>query len=82
MREKFQNLRKENDEQLLAILTTKQREQFGEMQGEKFEIDMSQLGRGGFGGRRPGGDGARPEGGRPEGRRPGGDAPRPNNDDN
>jgi len=79
MREKFQTLRTENDKQLLAVLTTKQREQFEKMKGEKFELDMAQLGRGPggpggpggarFGGRRPGGD--RPEGGpRPEGDRP------------
>src|SRR5688572_22632494 len=82
MREKFQKLRQENDAELAAILTSDQRAQFDKMKGEKFELDMSQLNRGGpgagpggptrFGGRRPGGD--RPEGDRPGGaRRPGAD---------
>jgi len=94
MREKFQTLRTENDKQLLAVLTTKQSEQFEKMKGEKFELDMSQMGRGPggpggpggarFGGRRPGGDrpegGPRPEGDRPRRERSEGDSPRPTED--
>src|SRR5688572_6865757 len=94
MREKFQKLRQENDAELVAILTSEQRAQFEKMKGEKFEIDMSQLNRGGpggpggptrFGGRRPGGDqpgGDRPGGDRrPGADRPAGDQPKPNTDD-
>lgn len=71
MREKFQQLRTENEKEVLEVLTEKQRDQFEKMKGEKFEIDFSSLRPGGPGGpggrfggdRRPGGD--RPEGDRP-----------------
>lgn len=71
MREKFQNLRKENDTELFAILNSSQRDQLEKMKGEKFELDTAQFGRG------PGGPGGGPGGQR----RPGGDGntPRPNN---
>jgi Spy/CpxP family protein refolding chaperone len=88
MREKFENLRKENDNELFAILTSEQRDQVEKMKGDKFEYDRSQFGRGPggpggpggqggqrFGGRRPGGDGNNPGGGN---RRPTNDDPKPN----
>lgn len=80
MREKFQALRKENEEALLGVLTAEQRERLEKLKGEKFELDMSQFGRGPggpaggrFGGRRPGGE-------QPGGNRPEGDRPTPNQD--
>ncbi len=89
MREEFAKVRKEMDDQMLAVLTDDQRKQFEEMKGEAFTMPEGGLGgRGGFGGpggdggRRPGGDGGgRPDGdggGRPDGDggRPGGDRPR------
>lgn len=57
-------VRDENDKKLLAVLTEDQQDQYEELQGEKVEIDMSQLrGRGGFGGR-GGQDGRGRRGGR------------------
>lgn len=53
MRERFQRLRQETEEQILAVLTADQKEKFEKMKGPKFEIDPSDL-MGGFGGpRRP-----------------------------
>ncbi len=49
MREKFEALRKETDEKLLAVLTAEQKEKFEKMKGPKFEIDLREL-MGGFGG--------------------------------
>ncbi|MCA9215463.1 MAG: hypothetical protein KDB27_20500 [Planctomycetales bacterium] len=48
-------LRRESNERLLAVLTAEQKEQFGKLKGEKFEIDVTELfgrrgGRGGQGG--------------------------------
>ncbi len=49
---KFEELRKENDEALLAVLTDEQRKAWDEMKGETLEMDLSSLqGRGGRGGR-------------------------------
>lgn len=68
-REKIDELRKEGDEKILAVLTSEQRAQFDKMKGEPFE--MPEMGRGGFGrgGRGgpggPGGPGGRGRGGRP-----------------
>lgn len=54
-------LRKENDEALLAVLTDEQRESWDEMKGETLEMDLSSLQRrGGFGGRGGRGGGGRP----------------------
>lgn len=47
MREKFEALRKETDEKLLAVLTAEQKEKFEKLKGPKFEIDMREL-MGGF----------------------------------
>jgi hypothetical protein len=54
--ETLAKLRTEANEKLLAVLTEEQRGAFGKMQGEKMELDMTQLrgrgfGRGGRGGR-------------------------------
>jgi hypothetical protein len=43
-------MRKESDEQVLAVLTEEQRKQFDEMKGEPFEMPEGGFGRGGFGG--------------------------------
>lgn len=80
MQEKMQELRKQNEEKVLAVLSSDQRKQFEEMKGEPFEMPEGGFGRfggpggrggpggqGGFGGRRGGGDGNRPaRPGRPE----------------
>ena len=42
-REKLQELRRESEQKVLAVLTAEQREQFEKMQGEKIEIDTRQL---------------------------------------
>jgi transcriptional regulator with XRE-family HTH domain len=60
-REQFQQLREEASEKLLAVLTEEQQQQFDEMKGEPFELDMSQFR--GQGGRRGPGGGGRPRGG-------------------
>lgn len=62
MREGFEKLRKESEEEVLAVLTADQRKQFEEMKGKPFELPEGSFGRG-FGGGRPGGFG----GGRPGG---------------
>ena len=46
-REKFAELRNMGNEKLLAALTTDQRAAFEKLQGEKVELDLSQLRRGG-----------------------------------
>jgi Spy/CpxP family protein refolding chaperone len=48
-RERFTKMRTEANEKLLAVLTAEQREQFGKMQGEKIELDMTQIPGRGFG---------------------------------
>jgi hypothetical protein len=48
-REAFAKQRAEANEKLLAVLTEEQRGAFGKMQGEKMELDMTQLGGRGFG---------------------------------
>jgi hypothetical protein len=50
-REKMATLRKETDTECLAVLTDEQKAQFNKMRGEKFELDMSQLGNRGRRGR-------------------------------
>lgn len=40
---KIAELNAARDEKLLAVLTDEQREQFGKMQGEKIEVDLSKL---------------------------------------
>lgn len=50
MREEFGKVRKEADDELLAVLTDEQRKQFDEMKGKPFEMPEGELGRGGFGG--------------------------------
>jgi Spy/CpxP family protein refolding chaperone len=45
-REKFTELRKKGNEKLLAVLTTDQRAAFKKLQGEKIELDLTQLRRG------------------------------------
>jgi len=59
-RAKITELRKEISEKTLAVLTTEQKAQLEKMKGEKSEIDFTQMrnfgGRGGPGGRRPGGN--------------------------
>lgn len=52
MAERFRQFREESQEKILAVLTTKQREQFESMQGEPLEIDRSALFGGGDGQRR------------------------------
>jgi hypothetical protein len=59
-REKFEQLRKESDERITAVLSADQLARFEEMKGEKFELDMSQF-RGQGGGRRRGGNRPEPE---------------------
>lgn len=56
VRERMEELRKETNEQLLAVLSDEQKEQWQEMTGAPFELDRSQLrfGGRGFGGRGPG----------------------------
>jgi Spy/CpxP family protein refolding chaperone len=63
----MEELRKENDEALLAVLTDEQRKAWDEMKGETLEMDLSSLqrrggrgGRGGGGGGRGGDGGGRP----------------------
>lgn len=62
-REKVDKLRDESRAKLLAVLTSEQQQQLKTMEGDKVEIDISQLrgpgGRGGFDGRRGRGDGER-----------------------
>jgi len=63
-RQKFEKLRDESKAKMLAVLTTEQQDQLKAMEGDKVDIDMSQLrggpgGRGGFDGRRGRGDGER-----------------------
>jgi Spy/CpxP family protein refolding chaperone len=55
-REKLTALQKETETEATAVLTDEQKAQFAKMRGEKFELDMSQMGpgRGGPGGRRGG----------------------------
>ncbi|MCE9605983.1 MAG: hypothetical protein K8U03_13895 [Planctomycetia bacterium] len=54
-RAKFQEMRKEMNDKLLAVLSTEQRAQFEKLKGEKADIDFTQLrGPGGRGGARPG----------------------------
>ena len=60
IRERMEELRKETNEQLLAVLTDEQKQQWKEMTGKPFELDRSQLFRGFGGGRGPGG--GRPRG--------------------
>jgi hypothetical protein len=48
--EKTAALRKETETECMAVLTDEQKAQFAKMRGERFELDMSQMGRGGFGG--------------------------------
>lgn len=63
MREKSEAIRKEANDQLLGVLTDKQKETFEKLKGEKIELDMASL----FqrpGGRGPGGDRGPGEGGR------------------
>ena len=54
MRPKFDELRRDTDEKLMAVLTSEQQAQLESLKGEPVEIDMSQFrgpgGRGGFGG--------------------------------
>ena len=50
-REKIEQIRKETDEQLVAVLTDEQKQQWKEMTGKPFELDRSQLFRGFGGGR-------------------------------
>ena len=58
-REKLEEIRKETETQVVAVLTDDQKQQWKEMTGKPFEFDRSQL-RFGFGGRGPGG--GRPRG--------------------
>lgn len=80
LREKMEQMRKDRDESVLSVLTTKQRNQFDDLKGEA--IDRSQFSRGGFGQGRFGGQGGdrgqRGQGGRRPGQggRGGGDRPR------
>jgi hypothetical protein len=74
MREKFTELRKEIEKDVLGCLKSSQKKEFEKMKGEPFELDRAAL----FGGGRTrGGQGGnRPEGGgRPQGGRPAPDAP-------
>ncbi len=74
MREAFAKMRKEIDDEVLAVLSADQRKEFEEMKGKPFELPEGGLGgRGGFGGG-PGGPGGF-GGGRPGGDT-GGDRPR------
>lgn len=82
-RAKFQAAMQEVSDKVLAVLSNEQRDQFEKMKGEKLELDLSQLrrggpggpgGPGGFRGRGPGGD--RPNGDRPQGQPPEGDRPK------
>lgn len=50
-RQKFAELRKDTDEEYLAVLTDEQKAKFAEMKGAKIDIDFTA----GFGGRGPGG---------------------------
>ncbi len=70
MREAFTKMRKEIDDEVLAVLTAEQRKEFEEMKGKPFEMPEGGLGRGGFGGGGPGGPGGF-GGGRPGGDRGG-----------
>jgi hypothetical protein len=56
MREKFEALRKEMDEKVLALLTVAQKEELEKLKGKPFEMPQRRFG-GGRGG--PGGDGPR-----------------------
>ena len=72
IRKKMQDLRKQGNEKVLAILTSEQKEQFEKIKGDPFEMPE-----GGFGPRRPGGQ-RRPGEARGEGqprgeRQPGGE---------
>lgn len=63
MRTKMAELRKQNEEKTLAVLTEDQKKQFEEMKGKKFDMPENAA-RGGFGNRGAGGD--RPRGERPQ----------------
>jgi len=74
MREKFAELRKDIEKDVLGCLKSSQKKEFEKMKGEPFELDRSALFGGGRGRGAPGGN--RPQGGRPPGgRRPAADAP-------
>ena len=62
IRTKMADLRKQNEEKTLAVLTEDQKKQFEEMKGKKFDMPEN-AGRGGFGNR---GGGDRPRGERPQ----------------
>ncbi len=65
--EAFANVRKEIDDEIMAVLTTDQKDQFDKMKGEKFEMPEGAGfggGRGGFGGGRGGGGGGGDRAGR------------------
>jgi hypothetical protein len=49
-RAKFEELRSTADKKLLDVLTSEQQEKLNSLKGEKVDIDMSQLWRGGRGG--------------------------------
>ena len=58
MREKINEMRKDMEGQVLAVLTPAQKTKFEEMKGKPFEMPEGSMGRGGFGGRGgPGGPG-------------------------
>jgi hypothetical protein len=77
IREVMTSMRKQTDDDKMAVLTKAQKTQFTKMKGKEFKLPEGAL-RGGRGGGRPGG-GQRPGGGRPgggqPGQRPGGDRP-------
>ena len=54
MRKKFQELRKEMEDEVLAVLSEDQRQKFAELKGEPFELPPSAFGRGGRGRGGPG----------------------------
>lgn len=84
MREAFTKMRKEIDDEVLAVLSADQRKEFDEMKGKPFEMPEGGFGGrggfgggpggpGGFGGGRPGGDRGGDTGGDRTRRRPAGE---------
>ena len=63
MREKFDEIRKEMEGEVLAVLNTDQKKKFEELKGEPFDMPEGAMGRGGFGGGGRGGPGGGGRGG-------------------
>ena len=63
MREKFEEIRKNMEGEVLAVLNSDQKKKFEELKGEPFDMPEGAMGRGGFGGFGGGGGRGGPGGG-------------------